>query len=76
MHEDTRKRMNELMELIEQSEDFSVSTIETEEFLYGSPYGAEKDYEEAEGISADFTVTVHSPIEVSEESDENDFRIK
>ena len=76
MHEDTRKRMNELMELIEQSDVFSVSTIETEELLYGSPYGAEKDYEDTDEISADFTVTVHSPIEVSEESDENDFRIK
>ena len=76
MHEDTRKRMNELMELIEKSDGFSVSTIETEEFLYGSPYGAEKDYEDTDEISADFTVTVHSPIEVSEESDENDFRIK
>ena len=76
MHEDTRKRMRELMDLIEQSDEFSVSAIETEEFLYGSPYGAEKDYEEAEEIGADFTVTVQSPIEVSEESDENDFRIK
>ena len=76
MHDDTRKRMNELVELIEESDDFSVSAIETEEFLFGSPYGAEKDYEEAEEISADFTVTVQSPIVEDETSDENDFRIK
>jgi len=76
MHEDTRKRMNELVDLIEQSDDFSVSAIEAEEFLFGSSYGAEKDYGDADEINVDFTVTVQSPIVEDEESDENDFRIK
>jgi hypothetical protein len=67
--------MNELMSLIAQSEDFDLSSIEVEEFLYGEPYGAEKDYDEADGISAEFTLTIQSTIERRDSDDKNDFRI-
>ncbi len=75
MDERTRERMNELMSLIAQSEDFDLSSIEVEEFLYGAPYGAEKDYDEADGISAEFTLTIQSTIERNDSDDKNDFRI-
>jgi len=75
MDERTRERMNELMSLIAQSEDFDLSSIEVEEFLYGVPYGAEKDYDEADGISAEFTLTIQSTIERNDSDDKNDFRI-
>lgn len=67
--------MQELMSLIDESDEFSISAIEAEEFLFGGPYGAAKEYDEADEISVDFTVTIHSTIREDDSDDKNDFRI-
>lgn len=74
MHEDTKERYDELVELIDGSDHFDLTAGGFEEYLFDGRPPVDKD--DPGRIEAEFQLTVAATISENEEDDENEYRVK
>jgi hypothetical protein len=73
MHDDTKKELNEIIELLEDN-GYTVTAGDFREYSFGASAPRE-GYDEIDRLSVEFDVTVSKQIIDDEDDDQNDFRI-